>query len=157
MAIITAADYAANRAPGRLLRRIDKTMSALVEAKFGELGLNVTHWIALKVVQDGIVSNAGELARELDITTGGVTRLIDGLEKRELMVRNRNCGDRRVVQIEVTAKGGQAVLALQRYVLSSWNEVLADFSQEEADMLIGLLLKLRSAADRVADPKNAGV
>lgn len=150
MAVFNLEDCATSRAPGRLLRRLDKIMSTYVESKFDGLGLSFLQWVALKVVRDGAVGNAGELARELGITTGATTRMIDVLETRGLMARDRGSVDRRVVQLAVTPAGKDAVLTLQRQVVAAWNDVLADFTQDEADMLVNLLIKLLAAAERVA-------
>jgi DNA-binding MarR family transcriptional regulator len=150
MAVLTLEDCAASRSPGRLLRRLDKIMSTYVESKFVGLDLSFQQWVALKVVRDGKVSNAGELARELGITTGATTRMIDLLEARGLLSRHRGADDRRVVQVAITEAGRAVVLTLQEHVVSSWNEVLADFSQQEAEILVGLLTRLLAAAERVA-------
>jgi DNA-binding MarR family transcriptional regulator len=150
MAVFTLEDCAASRSPGRMLRRLDKIMSTHVESKFAGFGLSFQQWIALKVVRDGIVGNAGELATELGITTGATTRMIDLLEARGLLVRDRGAEDRRVVRLSITPAGGDTIVNLQSHVVSSWNDVLADFTQAEADMLVNLLIKLLAAAERVA-------
>jgi len=150
MAVLTLEDCAASRAPGRLLRRLDKIMSTYVEAKFDGGGMSFQQWVALKVVRDGIVGNAGELARELGITTGATTRMIDLLEGRGLIQRHRGAEDRRVVRLAITPEGREAVRALQGHVVASWNEVLADFSQEEVEILVALLTRMLAAAERVA-------
>ncbi|MEP9360380.1 MarR family transcriptional regulator [Sphingomonas sp. KR3-1] len=126
-------------------------MSTYVESKFEGHDLSFQQWIALKVVRDGTVSNAGELSRELGITTGATTRMIDVLEARGLIARDRSVEDRRVVQLVITPAGREAVLSLQGHVVSSWNEVVADFTQEEAATLVSLLTRLLGAAERVAD------
>jgi DNA-binding MarR family transcriptional regulator len=159
MAVLRAEDCGASRAPGRLLRRLDKIVSALVEARFrakfpsnfGGTDLTLMQWVALKVVLDGVVGSAGELAQELGVTTGATTRLIDGLEERGLMLRDRTCTDRRVVQVTVTPAGREAVRALQTQVVATWNELLAGFSEKEADSLVALLLKLLAAAEQAAE------
>jgi DNA-binding MarR family transcriptional regulator len=151
MAVLTLEDCSASRSPGRLLRRLDKIMSTYVESKFDGQGLSFQQWVALKVVRDGAVSNAGELARELGITTGATTRMIDLLEARGLMSRNRAAEDRRVVQVEITPEGRAAVVNLQKHVVGSWNEVLADFSQEDVTTLVSLLTRVLAAAERVTD------
>ena len=68
MAILRFDDCATNRAPGRLLRRIDRLMSAFVESRFESLEISFMQWIELKVIRDGVATTAGELARELAIT-----------------------------------------------------------------------------------------
>lgn len=51
-----------------------------------------------------------ELGRDLVVTTGGVTRLIDRLEAESLVRRERDPRDRRVVFAQLTAEGRAAVL-----------------------------------------------
>jgi DNA-binding MarR family transcriptional regulator len=150
MAVLTLDDCSANRSPGRLFRRIDKLMSAFVESRFESLDISFMQWIALKVVREGKVGNAGELARELAITTGATTRMIDALEGRGLLVRDRGGTDRRVVHLAITPAGGDAVVTLQRHVVDAWNEVLVDFDQGEVDFVIASLVRLLDGAERVA-------
>ncbi|MFS2110699.1 MarR family winged helix-turn-helix transcriptional regulator [Sphingomonas sp. Sphisp140] len=157
MAVFTIEDCAASRSPGRLLRRLDKIMSGQIEAKFDGFDLSFQQWIALKVVRDGIVGNAGELSHELGITTGATTRMIDLLEARGLLSRDRTADDRRVVRLAITPEGRATVAKLQDDVVSTWNEVVADFTQQEAEVLVTLLAKLLAAAERVAGAgKEAG-
>ncbi len=149
MAVLTLEDCSANRAPGRLLRRIDKLMTAHVESRFAARELSFMQWVALKVVRDGVAGNAGELARELSITTGATTRMIDSLERRGLIERDRGAADRRVVRLAVTEAGRAAIADQQRHVVEAWNEVLAEFEQQEVDHMVAALLRLLDAAERV--------
>jgi DNA-binding MarR family transcriptional regulator len=149
MAVLTLDDCSANRSPGRLLRRIDKLMSAYVESRFATLDISFMQWIALKVVREGKVGNAGELAREMSITTGATTRMIDVLETRGLLARDRRGVDRRVVHLALTPAGEDAVVSLQHHVVEAWNEVLVDFEQSEVDTVIASLMRLLAAAERV--------
>jgi DNA-binding MarR family transcriptional regulator len=149
MAVLQYDNCATNRAPGRLLRRIDKVMSAFVESRFESLDISFMQWIALKVIRDGTVTNAGELARELAMTTGATTRLIDVLEKLGLVERDRGKADRRVVHLAITAKGAEEVVTLHHHVVDAWNEVLAEFDQAEVDRTVESLARLLAAAERV--------
>jgi len=149
MAVLRFDDCATNRAPGRLLRRIDRLMSAYVESRFQSLDISFMQWIALKLIRDGAAATAGELARDLGITTGATTRLIDVLEKNGLVERDRGKADRRVVHLAITAKGAEEVVTLHHHVVEAWNEVLADFDQEEVDRTVESLVRLLAAAERV--------
>jgi DNA-binding MarR family transcriptional regulator len=149
MAILSLDDCSANRSPGRLLRRIDKLMTAHVESRFASPDLSFMQWVALKVVRDGAAGNAGELARELAITTGATTRMIDVLERRGLIERDRGAADRRVVRLAVTEAGMASIAALQGNVVAAWNEVLVDFEQAEVDRVIADLMRLLAAVERV--------
>lgn len=149
MAVLTLDDCSANRSPGRLFRRIDKLMSGHVESRFESLDISFMQWVALKVVREGKAGNAGELARELAITTGATTRMIDVLEGRGLLMRDRSGADRRVVHLAVTPAGRDAIVSLQHHVVEAWNEVLADFDQAEVDNVVSCLVRLLTAAERV--------
>jgi DNA-binding MarR family transcriptional regulator len=151
MAVFNVEDCAASRAPGRMLRRLDKTMSAYVESRINGGELSYQQWVALKVVRDGLVATAGDLARELGITTGATTRLIDVLETRKLLARDRSGEDRRVVGLRTTDLGSATVEKLKGDVVSAWNEVMAPFSQTEANAFVEMLARILAEAERVAE------
>jgi DNA-binding MarR family transcriptional regulator len=132
------------------MRRIDKLMSSFVESRFEDTGISFVQWIALKVVRDGVARSAGDLARELSITTGATTRMIDVLEARGLMVRDRAGDDRRVVNLAVTEAGQETVEQLMLRVVEAWNEVLKDFDQAEVDLMVMNLMRLLAAVERVS-------
>lgn len=150
MGMLTIQDCTAQRSPGRLLRRIQKLVWPLVEARFAGADISFVQWVALKTVHEDVVSTAGELARDLDITTGATTRLIDSLEERGLLARDR-CGvDRRVVRLDVTEAGYDKVMEVAPRVVETWNELLAGFEDGEVDQLVALLTKLLGAVQASA-------
>lgn len=155
MARLTIDNCATQRAPGRLMRRIDKLMAAFIESRFDRRDMSFQQWVALKVIREGIAHSAGDLARELGNTTGATTRLIDVLEARGLLARDRGTADRRVVQLVLTEAGEAQVLALQPSVLDAWNEILADFAQEEVDSLVASLTRLLAAVERLTGAENS--
>lgn len=148
MAVLTIDDCMASRSPGRLIRRIDKMMAMLINARFDAQDLSLQHWIALKAVRDGIVGNVSELARELELTSGATTRLVDTLETRGLVERDRGHSDRRVVRLAITPAGLDAINAFAPHVIASWNEVIADFDQAEVEQFTGLLQRLMEAVEK---------
>ncbi|BBC74374.1 MarR family transcriptional regulator [Altererythrobacter sp. B11] len=155
MAIFTVEQCVAQRSPGRLIRRVAKLGTALVEAQFEGEEMSFQQWIALKVTADGVVGNAGELARELGITTGATTRLIDTLEQRGMMARVRCGEDRRVVKIAVTPAGGAVMERLQPRVVGAWSEMFAEIEQEEADAFARTLVRLYERAEQLAGTSEA--
>ncbi len=146
------------RSPGRLLRRLAKLATTYVEtrlaARFEALDLSFTQWIALKVVHEGVVTNAGELARELGITTGATTRLLDTLEEHGLLVRDRASTDRRVVSLALTDAGRDLTTALLPDVVGAWNEIFADVGKAEAEAFVATLDKLFTAAERLVEAEE---
>ena len=151
MASYTLDDCAAAKSPGRLVRRLAKLTTSYVESLFDDVDLNFTQWVALKVIRDGLVSNAGELSRELGITSGATTRLLDGLEAEGLVSRDRGSEDRRVVQVAVTPAGREVVGTLGERVVTAWNLLVADLDQAEADAFTATLAKVLAVAERLSD------
>ncbi len=146
------------RSPGRLVRRFAKLaihyVEAQLEGRFREFDLSFTQWIALKVIENGVVSNAGEMARELDITTGATTRLLDTLEEHGLLSRDRTSGDRRVVNLNLTDAGHEVTHALMADVVGAWNDIFEVIDQAEAEAFLATLGKLFDRAERLVDGKE---
>lgn len=155
MAGFKITDCVVQRAPGRLIRRIDKLMAALIEQRLEGSPLGYSQWATLKLVRDGVVETAGDLARDLGYTTGATTRLIDSLEEIGALVRERTSGDRRVVRLTLTPRGVTLAEAMLQPVLDLWNEMVADFDQAEADQLVSSLAKLLAKVE--AKVAEAGV
>ena len=88
-----------------LLRRNQLLTQMLDEAAAEYLGINTTDGRALDAIdQAGGRITAGDLARELRLSTGAVTAIIDRLEKAGYAKRVSDPDDRRRVLVEATAK-----------------------------------------------------
>ncbi len=89
-------------------------------------GLMVLH----KLIKEG-EQRLGDLAEELDLTSGAITALCDRLEELEFAVRRRSREDRRAVVLDITAKG-RAVFLRNRNIGQRCITVLfGGFSEEE--------------------------
>lgn len=77
--------------------------SDALDQAFAEFaGLNRTDTRCLDIIDQTGSITAGELARRIGLTTGAVTTVIDRLERAGLVLRRRDPGDRRRVNIELT-------------------------------------------------------
>jgi DNA-binding MarR family transcriptional regulator len=144
MATFRVSDCTNERAPGRLIRRIDKMMRDIIDERLAPLGLSYPQWASIKLTVEGTVGTAGELARELDYSTGATTRLIDGLEALGYLARERDGEDRRVVRIVVTPQGSDVADRGKLVAISAWNEMLENIGQDEANLLVDTLVKLKA-------------
>ena len=93
--------------------------------------------ILLSVARD-IANTPYELSKLLGIDTGLMTRTLDKLELKGLLVRSRSLEDRRVVNLELTAKGADQVPDIAAEVL---NNRLQRFSPAEFQEFLRLLKK----------------
>jgi DNA-binding MarR family transcriptional regulator len=92
----------AHRRLTEAVRGAQRASDMLDEAFCDFLGINRTDGRCLDIVQERGQMTAGELAREVGITSGAVTAMIDRLEAAGLLQRKNDPGDRRKVLIELT-------------------------------------------------------
>ena len=81
--------------------------------------------------------------------TPGITRIIDRLERENLVVRERLGGDRRRVHARITPKGLDILERLDRPVELATRAAIAGLTSSEIASLIGLL-------ERIAGPARRG-
>jgi len=136
------ASFAPRISLGYLVRRINKLSVARIEATFDGSEISFTQWIVLALVSSGIATTCAELSRNMDHNSGAMTRVIDQLEERGLLVRRRDNDDRRVSNLSITEAGSQTVHELVGRVVDIWNDILGDFDHDEITRLIATLSKL---------------
>ncbi|TVV69716.1 MarR family winged helix-turn-helix transcriptional regulator [Sphingomonas solaris] len=148
MSPIRLEDYHTTRSLGYLLRRAHKLSLMLAETMFVGLELSFIQWVALMQLRDGLADTSGGLARCLDHDTGAMTRMLDQLETRGFIARRRSRSDRRVIHLDLTAEGTAAANRMVPRVVALWNDLLVDFTPEEAKALGGLLQRLVARLDK---------
>ena len=89
---------------GYLARRVFQLSHAALEPMFADAGLTGTQWSALVSIWFGRTTCA-EIARELNYDKGATTRLMDVLEERGWVTRDRDRQDRRFVNLALTPTG----------------------------------------------------
>ena len=117
-----------------LLRRNQVLTQMLDEAGAEYLGINPTDGRALDVIDQHRRITAGDLARELRLSTGAVTTVVDRLERAGYARRLPDPDDRRRVLIEVTP----VVEKLAEQIYGSAEETFetfARYSDEELEVL----------------------
>jgi len=87
-----------------LVRRNQVLQQMLDEAAAQYLGINTTDGRAIDVIDQAGRITAGDLARELRLSTGAVTTIVDRLERAGYARRVADPEDRRRVLIEATPK-----------------------------------------------------
>jgi DNA-binding MarR family transcriptional regulator len=127
---------------GYLVRRLHSLIVPRAEARFADSELSFTQWVALMRLGEGLAKTCAEVAQHLGHDTGATTRMLDQLEERGLVKRARDTVDRRVVNVELTAKGRAMSKTLAPRMVSLLNEMLCDFSHAEITTLIALLTRL---------------
>ena len=91
------------------LTRASETISVRIHRHLGDTGLTVSQFGVLEAIYHiGPLSQA-ELARKIMRSTGNITMVIDNLEKRGLVRRERSQGDRRYYAVQLTPEGKELI------------------------------------------------
>lgn len=136
------ASYRARDSVGYLVRRLYSILSNRIEAQFADQGLTLMQWIVLMYLRDGLAATASDIAREFRHDTGALTRVIDQLEQRGLLTRERSARDRRVVELHLTRDGRRTIAKLLPRVVGELNAALAPLSREEFEQFQGFLVRI---------------
>src|ERR1700744_5316975 len=147
-----SSNYTMRNSVGYLMRMCTNRLLPQMEALFQDQELTFSQWTTLVALHDGRITTASDLAHNICHDAGSLTRLIDQMEKRGLVTRQRSKQDRRVVTLGLTGRRRALVEALAPRVMHFWNKLLSGFSHAEIDTLIALLTRLMLAADNVSRP-----
>ena len=95
-----------------------------------------------------------ELSRQLSLTSGGITRLIDRLERDELVRRERDTTDRRVYRVALTETGRRTLMAALPHHLQTLERlVVTPLGPDGSATLDAALRPLRDAL--MKDPRRS--
>lgn len=124
------------------LKRAYLNFQADFIASVGPLGLRPGQFAALSIIIDNPDISQSRLARALAIERSGVVLIVDDLENRDLISRNKVPGDRRSYALRATPLGvklrQEAVVAIRRHE----DRLMAGLTAEERATLAGLLARL---------------
>jgi DNA-binding MarR family transcriptional regulator len=143
MSFYAESDFAPDVSIGYLVRRAHQLGGAALEPIFAAEGLTGSQWSALVSIWYERGATAADLARDLGHDKGAMTRLVDTLEERGWITRQRTSDDRRCINLALTDEGAAVALRCKRRVIACWNVWLSDWPEDEVRTLIALLQKLR--------------
>lgn len=118
----------------RLLAALDKELAPL--------DLTAAQCAALLSVARGIAVTPAALCDLLDYDRGAMTRLLDRMEAKELLVRMPNPEDRRGVLLEITSKGRLLSPQVQPKIDAVYRKALRNFEPAQAKMLVSMLCRV---------------
>jgi DNA-binding MarR family transcriptional regulator len=134
--------YRARDSVGYLVRRLTSILTARIESAFAPHDFTLTQWSVLMHLRDGLATTASDLASAFQHDSGALTRLLDQLERRSLIVRRRSMRDRRVVALALTPAGHKTIKALLPVVVAEMNAALAPLSHAEFEQFRGTLVRV---------------
>lgn len=118
-----------SRGPAQVLKRED---------------LSPTQYNVLRILRGARESLAcGEIANRMITRDPDVTRLLDRLERRDLISRSREAGDRRMVLTRITPEGLKLLARLDEPIQEMHRKQLGHLGKAQIRALTGLLAAMR--------------
>lgn len=120
------------------------------EALFGQAcEIQMTELSILQVIAgkcacsecDGINLDVPTIQEKLQISKPAVSYILNTLEKKEYITRNIDAKDRRKISITATAKGNAAAAQCSQKCNILWDDLLAQFGEENMQQLVSLLTR----------------
>ena len=133
-----------------LLNHLARLIRMRSEAELAPLGLRPRHLVALTVLREnGGVAGQQDLATELQIDRTNLVGLLNELEAEGLILRRRAAADRRRHIVELTAEGGERLVAAEAAIGAAEDEILGALSDRQREQLFELLQQ--ASAGRAPD------
>jgi len=116
-----------------------------IERTAHKLNLTVAEFKLLRSIQDGEKLSAGSLAKRLGLSSSRITRIIDGLVKKEMVRKDAGGNDRRVVDVQLTPIGMETRKQLKDMYTSVHRDIIDLLPSDAGESVMLAMEKLREA------------
>jgi len=142
--MITVSSRPASTPIGLRLTRTSRAVTQAFERAMAEAGGSVPTWQVLLLVRSANWETQSELAKELGITGATLTHHLTALERKGLVRRWREDGNRRVQRVELTDAGIELFDRLRAVAARHDRLLRSQLSDDEVEQLGALLDKLEA-------------
>lgn len=128
---------------GYLINQARLELYYAIDQELVDLDVTAAQFGVMARLAFGMANSPSALCKSLQYDPGAMTRMMDRLEAKGLILRTRDLkGDRRAVRLELTAQGKEMFPKLQSRVIGVLNRMLRGFTPDEAARLEGFLKRL---------------
>jgi len=135
-------EYSPEESVGYLMRQVLSSVVNQADARLVDWDLTHAQWLPLFKLRADASHTVASLARTLDTDPGAMTRSLDRLEAKGLVVRERSTTDRRVVHLRLTTEGQRVADQVPPVLAGVLNGHLAGFTKAEWQTLLQLLTRM---------------
>ncbi|HXW74748.1 MAG TPA: MarR family transcriptional regulator [Steroidobacteraceae bacterium] len=156
------ASYQPCRSIGSMLSRVRVEMLAAIDRelaadkRLAPLEMSAAQYIIIaNLAGPGEPKSAADLCKGISYDAGAMTRMLDRLESKGLIRRNRSAHDRRLMILELTDEGRAAYPRMREISMGVANRFLRGFTKAEARQLEGFLTRMLDNAHGVSARASA--
>lgn len=147
--VYEAASYEPRKAVGYLVNRLREEMGAALERRFAahpQLAPLELSWPQFRIIAtiatDSEAKSASSLCKSVSYDAGAMTRMVDRLESKGLVRRERCPNDRRLQYLVLTEAGRAVWPIMMEITRQALNSLLRGFTKAEARQLEGFLRRM---------------
>jgi DNA-binding MarR family transcriptional regulator len=129
-------------------RSINKKLIKRVATSFKE-DISPPHFFIMKLLGDEGTLHVAEIGEKLQIARPQMTHLIDRLVDLEIVERETNAEDRRMLNIMLTEKGKAIIKEHDRQIIEATRETLSGITDDELSELSVALKSLKKIFSRL--------
>jgi DNA-binding MarR family transcriptional regulator len=160
--IYDIATYQPKKSVGYLLSRVRVEMLAALDRelagdkRLAPLEISSAQFIVMAMLAaSSDALSASDLCKGISYDAGAMTRMLDRLESKGLIRRNRSTEDRRLMHLELTEEGRAVYPRMREISMAVANQFLRGFTKSEARQLEGLLGRMFENAQAEAERVTA--
>jgi DNA-binding MarR family transcriptional regulator len=112
--------------------------------------LSMAHFLALSALEDADELPAGRLAAKAELSPAATSQMLDHLERRGMVRRQRSADDRRVVTVSLTDLGRERLAERRAHFAERYREAMADLSPGELAAGTAVLERMRDLLEGYA-------
>jgi DNA-binding MarR family transcriptional regulator len=151
----TLETYTAEDSVGYLIAVLRTRMFRALDLEFDKFGFTAAQWPILRSVADGETPTAADLCRRLNYDTGSMTRMLNRLEQKGVIVRVPNASDRRVVTLKITPAGRRVHRKLRESAMRVLNHMVRGFAPAEIHQLHEQLTRIQANLEAVYENEQS--
>lgn len=127
---------------GRQIHRLNLCKDRILDQYLEPYEITAAQFkVMLMMNRDGLTTSA-ELCRCISLDSGAMSRMLDRLQKKKMIMRVRSTTDRRQFHLALTEQGHAFCQQIPQIALKTFNDLLAPLSPTELNELDRLLKKL---------------
>jgi DNA-binding MarR family transcriptional regulator len=131
-----------SRSVGFLVKRCASLFAVIAETALDTQLVTPAGFVALMSLREKSPMSPSELSTRTGYDMGGLTRVVDALERAALVKRERSETDRRAVQIAITISGLRQTERSLTSIVTLLNQIFEPYSRREFETLVSVLQRL---------------
>ncbi len=131
--------YSREQSVGYWIKQSYQVLQRGLDHAMQDLDLTGMQWGPLWMIHNGSADTVAACARGAGMDAGAMTRMLDRLEAKGLIERERSTQDRRVVHVHLTPRGEEVAAHIPHRLADVLNQQLRGFSAQEFQLLLELL------------------